>query len=141
VVLFNPSSFLICLPVINNYGPILYAGLGYGPEKQLIYQAGWMTLGLGAGIMGMLWVDRLPRPKLIALGLAGCIVCLIVEAALVAQFVPSDNTPALQAAVAMFFVYVIVYESCLDGTQFVYCGELFPTHLRAKGEFCVPAQT
>ncbi|KAK3079833.1 hypothetical protein LTS18_003788, partial [Coniosporium uncinatum] len=126
------------IDLINNYGPILYAGLGYGPEKQLIYQAGWMTLGLGAGVLGMLWVDRLPRPKLIALGLAGCIICLIVEAALVAQFVPSDNTPALQAAVAMFFVYVIVYESCLDGTQFVYCGELFPTHLRAKGmNLCV----
>lgn len=34
---------------------------------------------------------------------------LIVEAALVANFVPSDNDSALQAAVAMFFIYQIFY--------------------------------
>ena len=34
---------------------------------------------------------------------------LIVEAALVANFVPSDNNAALQAAVAMFFIYQIFY--------------------------------
>ncbi len=32
---------------------------------------------------------------------------LIVEAALVANFVPSDNESALQAAVAMFFVFQV----------------------------------
>lgn len=92
-----------------------------------------MTLGWGAGVLGMLVVDRLPRPKLIAGGIAGCMVCLIIEAALVANFAGSTNSAALQAAVAMFFIYVVSYEGCLDGTQFVYCGELFPTHLRAKG--------
>jgi Sugar (and other) transporter len=58
---------------------------------------------------------------------------LIVEAALVAEFVPSTNQAALQAAVAMFFVFQVFYGLCLDGTQFVYLGEIFPTHLRAKG--------
>jgi len=33
----------------------------------------------------------------------------------------------------MIFVYVVFYEVALDGTQFAYLGELFPTHLRAKG--------
>lgn len=60
-------------------------------------------------------------------------VCLIIEAALVAQFVGTKNTTALSAAVAMFYVYVIFYEICLDGPQFAYLGELFPTHIRAKG--------
>jgi len=62
-----------------------------------------------------------------------CVACLIVEAALVAEFVPSNNTTALRAAVAMLFVYVVFYSLCLDGTQFSYLGEIFPTHLRAKG--------
>lgn len=67
-----------------------------------------------------------------------CMSCLIVEAALVANFASGDdlnhpNKAALQAAVAMFFVYVIWYEICLDGPQFAYLGELFPTHLRPKG--------
>ncbi|KAK5234293.1 hypothetical protein LTR96_005545 [Exophiala xenobiotica] len=58
---------------------------------------------------------------------------LILEAALVANFAGSTNTAALKAAVAMFFLYVVFYEICLDGTQFVYVGEMFPTHIRAKG--------
>lgn len=60
-------------------------------------------------------------------------VCLIIVAALIANFVPSDNEKALNAIVAMIFLYVVFYEGGLDGTQFAYLGELFPTHLRAKG--------
>lgn len=85
-------------------------------------------------------IDRLPRPKLIGFGIVGCMACLIVEAALVANFTNSTNTPALKAAVAAFYVYVVFYEMCLDGTQFAYLGELFPTHLRAKGEWKVSSQ-
>ncbi|OQU98122.1 hypothetical protein CLAIMM_03949 isoform 2 [Cladophialophora immunda] len=44
-----------------------------------------------------------------------------------------ENTAALKAAVAMIFIYAVTYESLLDGTQFVYIGELFPSHLRSKG--------
>jgi MFS family permease len=78
-------------------------------------------------------VDRFPRNKYIGAGVLGCMVTLIIEAALVANFVPSNNSAALQAAVAMFFIFQIPYGLCLDGTQFAYLGEIFPTHLRAKG--------
>jgi hypothetical protein len=44
--------------------------------------------------------------------------CLIVEAALVANFVPSNNTNALQAAVAMFFIFQIFDPICLSGKSF-----------------------
>nr|OQO28618.1 hypothetical protein B0A51_03335 [Rachicladosporium sp. CCFEE 5018] len=119
--------------VINNYGATLYAGLGYSPEKQLILLGGWLTLAFGCGVLSLFVVDRLPRPKLIGAGLMGCMVCLIVECALVATYVGGTNKAALSAAVAMFYVYVIFYEIALDGLQFAYIGELFPTHIRAKG--------
>ncbi len=77
--------------------------------------------------MAMPLVDRFPRNKYIAFGVLGCMATLIVEAALVANFVPSDNHAALSAAVAMFFVFQVFYGLCLDGTQFSYLGELFPT--------------
>lgn len=41
--------------------------------------------------------------------------CLVVECALVAEFVPSTNTNALQAAVAMFFVFQIFDTVCMNG--------------------------
>jgi MFS family permease len=81
----------------------------------------------------MYFVDRYPRNKYVAIGILGCEACLIVEAALVANFVPSDNQAALQAAVAMFFLFQFIYNMCLDGPQFSYLSEIWPTHLRAKG--------
>ncbi|KAF2677245.1 MFS transporter [Lentithecium fluviatile CBS 122367] len=119
--------------VINNYGPTLYKNLGFSPVKQLLYPAAWLTLTLGINAMAIPLVDLFPRNKYIGVGILGCMATLIVEAALVANFVPSNNSAALQAAVAMFFVFQIPYGFCLDGTQFAYLGELFPTHLRPKG--------
>lgn len=92
-----------------------------------------MTLTLGINIMAIFTVDLFPRNKYIATGILGCMVTLIIEAALVANFGNSNNSAALQAAVAMFYIFQIPYGFCLDGTQFSYLGELFPTHLRAKG--------
>ncbi|OAP58544.1 hypothetical protein AYL99_07634 [Fonsecaea erecta] len=119
--------------VINNYGPTLYANLGFSPVKQLLYPAGWLTLTLGINIMAMALVDRFSRNRYMAFGVLGCMVTLIIEAALVAQFVPSNNQSALLAAVAMFYIFQIFYGFCLDGTQFSYLNELFPSHIRAKG--------
>ncbi|KAF1807807.1 MFS transporter, partial [Eremomyces bilateralis CBS 781.70] len=119
--------------VVNNYGPTLYKNLGFSPVKQLLYPAAWLTFALGLNAMAIWTVDLFPRQKYMAFGVLGCMLTLVVEAALVAEFVPSDNESALQAAVAMFFIYQVFYSFCLDGTQFSYLGELFPTHLRAKG--------
>jgi hypothetical protein len=55
------------------------------------------------------------RNRYIAFGVLGCMATLIVEAALVAEFVPSNNDAALQAAVAMFFVFQVFYGPCLEG--------------------------
>lgn len=118
---------------ITDYGPTLYKNLGFGPVKQLLYPAAWLTLSLGLNIIGAFLVDMFPRQKFMAFGVLGCMSCLIVEAALVANFVPSNNTSALQAAVAMFYVFQVFYGICLDGPQFAYLGEIFPMHLRAKG--------
>lgn len=79
------------------------------------------------------FVDRFPRPKYIAFGVMGCMATLIIEAALVATYLDSTNNAALQACVAMFFIFQVFYGLCLDGTQFSYLGEVFPTHIRAKG--------
>lgn len=92
--------------VINNYGPTLYAALGYQTKQQLILLGGWLTLAFGCGCISLFVVDYFPRPKLIGAGIMGCMVCLIIECALVATFVGGTNKSALSAGVAMFYVYV-----------------------------------
>ena len=62
-------------------------------------------------------MDRFPRNKLTAVGLWSTMSCLIVEAALVANFVPSTNENALRAAVAMLFVFQIGDTIMLNGKQ------------------------
>ncbi|TKA74723.1 hypothetical protein B0A55_04043 [Friedmanniomyces simplex] len=119
--------------VINNYGPTLYKDLGFSPVQQLLYPAAWLTFAWGMNAVAMLLVDRFPRPKYMAFGVLGCMSSLIVEAALVATYLGTSNKSALLACVAMFFVFQVFYALCLDGTQFSYLGEVFPTHIRAKG--------
>lgn len=65
--------------------------------------------------MAAFLVDRFARNRYLAFGVLGCMACLIVEAALVANFVPSTNQNALRAAVAMLFVFQVFYGLSCDG--------------------------
>lgn len=83
--------------------------------KQLLYPAGWLTFSLAMNVAGMFLVDYFPRNKFMAFGVLVCQACLIVEAALVANFATSTNKAALQAAVAMLFIFQIGYSPFNDG--------------------------
>jgi hypothetical protein len=99
----------------KDYGPTLYKNLGFTVAKQLLYPAAWLTFTLGMNLMTVFIIDRLPRNRLMGIGVIGAECTLIIEAALVANFVPSTNSAALQAAVAMFFIYQIFYSLGCDG--------------------------
>lgn len=116
-----------------DYGPTIYSSLGYDSNKQLLLSAVWSTFSILCSVAGMGFVDKMSRPRLLTLGLIGCTVCLIVLAALVANISASPNFPLLRAAVTMIFIYAFFWSGVLSGTQFLYCGELFPSHIRAKG--------
>ena len=73
-----------------------------------------MSLGLAS--MAMPLIDRFPRQKFMAFGIAWCMTCLTVEAAIIANFGATlTNTAALRGGVAMFFVYQLGYCIFLDG--------------------------
>lgn len=97
------------------YGPLLYAGLGFDSFHQLLYSAAWVTLSFGCNVIGAFFVDSYSRPKFYSLGLLGCASCLVVEAAIVANFAGSDNQAALRAGVAMLFLFIVPYGLCIDG--------------------------
>lgn len=100
---------------VIDYSPLLYKNLGYGLVKQLLYPSAWLTWTLGLAIIAIPLIDRFPRDKMTAVGLWFAMVCLICEAALVAEFVPSTNENALRAAVAMLFVFQIPSAIMLNG--------------------------
>lgn len=114
-------------------GPTIYKTLGYGVSQQLLYACGWQTFSLGAAILACFVVELMARPYMLMLGLGICLTMLSIEAALVAEFVPSTNSNALRAAVAVIFLYVFGFQGCLNGTQWAYISELWPSHMRPKG--------
>ncbi|KAF1813976.1 MFS general substrate transporter [Eremomyces bilateralis CBS 781.70] len=120
--------------VINNYGPSLYGKLGFGTEDQLRFQCGWITVGVIFNLVGALIMDKLGRRPLMLFGVAGCCVCLILEAAMVASFAEEGtNKAGLGMGVAAFYLFLAVYSVGVDVAGVVFYGELFPNHQRGKG--------
>ncbi|CAK7237143.1 hypothetical protein SCUCBS95973_009861 [Sporothrix curviconia] len=124
--------------VINNYNSILYKGLGYGTRQTLVFQCGWITTGLSGNIVGSLIIDYIGRRPLILGGIIGALACLCVETALVATYaspVPEvgANRSGIGAAVAFLYLFTFSYGVGVDTTLWIFCSEIFPNHLRAKG--------
>jgi hypothetical protein len=116
-----------------DYAPLIFATLGLDAHGQLLILALLVTIGIVENALGMLLVDRFPRPQYMAVGMMGCVAAFAAEAGLVAQYAGSNNENALRAGVAMMFVFGVFYSLGIDGPQFCYLTEIFPSHLRAKG--------
>ncbi|KAF2015641.1 MFS general substrate transporter [Aaosphaeria arxii CBS 175.79] len=120
--------------VVNNYGPTLYATLGYDTKQQLEFQCGWITVGIIFNAVGAVFMDKVGRKPLMLFGVAGCGICLAIEAAIVATYAAEGtNKAALAAGVAMFYLFLAVYSMGVDVAGVVFYSELFPNHIRAKG--------
>jgi hypothetical protein len=66
---------------------------------------------------------------------SGGVLCLSVLTGLVAHFGTPDNTSEAGAiaAIVFMFLFITFYGSCVDASSYIYCAELFPTHVRAQG--------
>ncbi|OQU95814.1 hypothetical protein CLAIMM_01981 [Cladophialophora immunda] len=119
--------------VIYNYSVLLYQGLGFSGSTSLILAASYVTVACIGNYINSILVDKVGRVKLFVTGCIGCMVCLSFETALSAEYIGSNHTAGLSAGVFFLFAYVAFYGSCLDANTFVYCSEIFPTHIRSRG--------
>ena len=119
--------------VVANYGPSIYASLGYGPSQRLLISCGWITEGLFANVINAFLLDRVGRRWLLTIGLGGCAVALLGEIIMVALFQGTKNNAGNSAAVFFLFLHLAFYGSCIDASTYVFAAEIWPTHLRAKG--------
>ncbi|KAI9743682.1 MAG: hypothetical protein M1818_002998 [Claussenomyces sp. TS43310] len=125
---------------ISNYGPLLFADLGYGPAQTLQFQAGIICVSFLALCLSLFVVDRIPRNVILSAGMIAVAIPLACEAAMTARFLGTDNKSGLAAGVAFLYLYIFLYGIFLDGPGYFYVSEIFPTHLRAKGAtICVAA--
>lgn len=96
-------------------------------------QAGFQLCGLVFNLVAMTFVDRVKRSWLIAIGLMGCALVMMVETILQYLYLDSSSKPGLAAAAAMIFTFQAVYSLFLDGATFFYIAEIWPSHLRPQG--------
>jgi MFS family permease len=100
--------------VLNNYGPTIYASLGFDSEYQLIFQCGWISVGVLGNLIGALIMDFTGRRPLLLFGVGGCCVSLILEAAMVANFAGTTNKAGLRMGVAAAYLFLMVYSIGID---------------------------
>lgn len=66
------------------------------------------------------------------IGFPALAVCLLAEALLQWKYLGTDNQAGLAACCLFIYIYIIFYQ-CVDAPSFIFCAEIFPTTIRAKG--------
>ncbi|KAI1034203.1 hypothetical protein LB503_012432 [Fusarium chuoi] len=120
--------------VINNYQVLLYNGLGLTGYLPLLLYGVYTAWAAFLNWVGAMFVDRFGRILMLTVGLVGCALMVAGEAAIVAVAAENKNNHAINAAGVFFlFVFVTFYATCIDAISYIYCTEIFPTSIRAKG--------
>ncbi|CAL5868383.1 uncharacterized protein PFLUO_LOCUS2608 [Penicillium psychrofluorescens] len=119
--------------VVYNYSVLLYQGLGFSNKISLLLAALYVSVACAGNYVSSVLVDRLGRVKLFLIGFSGCLVSLIFETVMVARYTGSTNEAGLRAGVFFLFLYITFYGCCVDAITYVYCSEIFPSHIRARG--------
>ncbi|KAK5224289.1 hypothetical protein LTR47_009900 [Exophiala xenobiotica] len=121
--------------VINNYMVIELGNLGVTGWRPLLLNGTYNSWAAIGNWVNSLLVDRFGRIRVIATGLTGGMVAVILTTAMIANYGGVENTNKVGAGfgIAFMFVFGTFYGSCVDATSYVYCSEIFPTQVRAQG--------
>ena len=119
--------------VINNYGPLLYKSLGFGTVMILVLQGAWISVCPFGNVFNSLVVDKTGRIRLMAFGLSGTVLALVGECITVSIFTKTGDKGVAAGAVFFLFLHIAFYSTTMDATSYIYCTEIFPTPVRAKG--------
>ncbi|EXJ84560.1 hypothetical protein A1O3_05229 [Capronia epimyces CBS 606.96] len=121
--------------VIANYMVLELNNLGLSGSTPLLLLAVYNTWAACLNYVNALLIDRIGRIRIVTIGITGCMVCLILVTALNAHYGNAGNPNKAGQALAITFMFLFVsfYGFGIDVSSYVYCSEIFPTHIRAKG--------
>ena len=139
--------------VINYYSVIIYGNLGLDGALSLLMYSIYTLIGALGNLFSLLTVDktgrRFVRPHVafvelsladdllqaLLTGFSGCLVALIIEIAMLAEYVTVANPNQAGAKVAVFAImfFVFFYGLFIDAASFIYSSEIYPTNIRSRG--------
>ncbi|OAG40005.1 hypothetical protein AYO21_05686 [Fonsecaea monophora] len=121
--------------VISNYMVTTLNNLGLSGSTPLLILAVYNSWAAILNYINALILDRFGRIRIVTTAVIGAIICVCIVTALVAHYGGPSNTnkAGSGAAVAFIFLFVTCYGLGVDVTSYVYCAEIFPTHMRTRG--------
>lgn len=143
--------------VINYYSVIIYGNLGMTGHMPLLLYAFYTLVGAIGNLGSLLTLDWTGRRfvrhlpaigsrfvdvsltllnQALLTGFIGCLVALIIETAMIAEFVVKDSAASVagqKAAIFAIFLFVFAYGFFIDAASFVYSSEIYPTNIRSRG--------
>lgn len=121
--------------VINYYSVIIYENLGLKTFLPLLMYAIFTLIGALGNLFSLLSVDYTGRRFSLLTGFTGCMVALIIETAMIAEYVsvPVPNKAGEKVAVFALMFFVFFYGLFLDAASFIYSSEIYPTNIRSRG--------
>ncbi|EXJ74621.1 uncharacterized protein A1O5_02918 [Cladophialophora psammophila CBS 110553] len=121
--------------VISNYMVTTLENLGLSGSTPLLVLAFYNSWAAVLNYINARNLDRFGRVRIVTTAVAGAILCVCIVTALVANYGGPTNTnkAGSGAAVAFIFLFVTCYGLGVDVTSYVYCAEIFPTHMRTRG--------
>jgi len=136
---------------IGNYAVLVYQSLGLTGSMPLLMNAVYTCLGMSMTILSSFIMDKVGRRRMFCkfirsviqlpgialtsevIGFPATGVCLLAEALLTRQYAGTKNKSGNAAAVFFLFLYITIYDIFIDPPTFVWCSEIWPTTIRAKG--------
>lgn len=109
------------------YGPSIFKSAGIDSSNALLFQVIIGAINLGFTIIAIKWVDKYGRKKLLAIGLSGIILSLVVCGFLF-------YTGKTQGIVLLIFMlmYIACFAFSLGPITWIVINEIFPTEIRVK---------
>ncbi|KAL1589002.1 hypothetical protein WHR41_02073 [Cladosporium halotolerans] len=123
------------ITAVTAYSPVLLRQAGYSELTQNGLAGGLNTIGIVGTIISAQIVDRLGRRTCLMSGAAGLSAVNIIAASLyeVTRGDPSRAPSFAPAAVAMLFLFNLIYASTWGTVAFLLPTEIFPSEMRAQG--------
>lgn len=123
------------ITAVTAYSPVLLRQAGYSSITQNGLAGGVNTIGIVGTIISAQVVDRYGRRTCLMVGSAGLFAVNVIAASLfeASRDRPSEATDIAPAAIAMLFLFNLIYAATWGTVAFLLPTEIFPSEMRAQG--------
>lgn len=112
---------------------VLVQNVGMDPHTAQILGGCINMMFMFGSILPSLALDRMGRRKTMFWGCSGLSICMLMVAALLSRVGYSNGQTCASAAVAFFFLYMLIFGMSVNCVPWVYVPEILPLEARTRG--------